>query len=119
MTQVLLPSTVTGLGRAYAAATPDARRAMYQEWLSLYGDDAAYSAFLHGVSFISFPEDPAEFRDLHAHPTCTDTDKRAAVEALTDEQLSQIGEALRGEYVRRPSGVLGVWHLAKQMAGVA
>lgn len=115
----IAPAQANALGREYASSAPEQRRALYSEWLRRYGDDTAYELFLTGVAFISFPEDPAQFRAIYSHPNSRDADKREAVQRLSDSDLEGVSAALRGEYLRAPSMTAQVWQLAKQMAGVA
>lgn len=115
----IAPPQANALGREYASSTPEQRCALYSEWLRRYGNDTAYELFLTGVAFITFPEDPAQFRAIYSSPSSRDADKREAVRRLSDSELEGVSAALRGEYLRAPSMMVQVWQLAKQMAGVA
>lgn len=115
----LSPYTRDALGEEYAQADGPARDALYLDWVDRYGEQTAYSLVMLGRVFAIYPTDPSEFRTLYTHPSGMDAERREAVSRLSDDELQNLSISLRGVFLAPGGNVNEVWHLAKQMAGVA
>ncbi|GGR31239.1 hypothetical protein [Deinococcus ruber] len=63
-----------------------------------------------------YPADVAEFRELWTTPN-TVWWIRDSIPLLSDQEIEQLIQTLRGVYVKHPDMIMDVWHLVAEKAG--
>ena len=81
-------------------------------------DDAAYQAAMQRNAAALYPQDVAEFRSNWGSETVTVSWIRETVNALTDDRIQALSEAMRGILVTGKGDIPDLWRLAAQEMGV-